>query len=183
MTASRYFYTDPLAAAWMAKHFGMKYQTKDGYAMRVNGDTVYIASVTSHTFTPTPQYEGFVENKSCSATAPTWFDARLSGSGQYFDGGIYLHPDSVPLLLPRDGDMVVVHPNLPDAKPDDPYRHKLKRLGWISFDSEHHNPEEGVYFVGDGPETWAGLIRAREFIQIIQRNGIPFHQPQSEQAP
>jgi hypothetical protein len=23
MTSQRYFYTDPLAAAWMAKHFGM----------------------------------------------------------------------------------------------------------------------------------------------------------------
>ncbi len=24
---SRYFYTDPLAAAWMAKHFGMRFKT------------------------------------------------------------------------------------------------------------------------------------------------------------
>lgn len=25
MTGKRYFYTDPLAAAWMAKHFGMRF--------------------------------------------------------------------------------------------------------------------------------------------------------------
>ena len=29
MTEKRYFYSDPLAAAWMAKHFGMEFDVND----------------------------------------------------------------------------------------------------------------------------------------------------------
>ena len=30
----RFFYTDPLAAAWMAKHFGMRFMTRKGIGSR-----------------------------------------------------------------------------------------------------------------------------------------------------
>lgn len=38
----KYFYTDPLAAAWMAKHFGMKFENGDNFksACEVAGATL-----------------------------------------------------------------------------------------------------------------------------------------------
>ncbi len=35
---TRYFYTDPLAAAWMDKHYGMSFVKADGAFTCVNGD-------------------------------------------------------------------------------------------------------------------------------------------------
>ncbi|WP_020471507.1 hypothetical protein [Zavarzinella formosa] len=34
----RYFYTDPLAAAWMSKHFGMRFVYPNGHSADLNHD-------------------------------------------------------------------------------------------------------------------------------------------------
>ena len=73
--SKRYFYTDPLAAAWMAKQFGMRvvhpYVAASGNPEMWDSDT--------HSF------EGFV--------------SEFPGGSR-----LYLHPDSLPLLEPQIGD-------------------------------------------------------------------------------
>ncbi len=74
----KYFYTDPLAAAWMAKHFRMKFlsdTTKD--------ETPDDAS----------DYE-----------ADTAYEADC-GWGKAKERKYYIHPESLHLLEPKDDDM------------------------------------------------------------------------------
>ena len=40
----RYFYTDPLAAAWMAKHFGLEFLVKQGNGFRRLRDSEYLTA-------------------------------------------------------------------------------------------------------------------------------------------
>lgn len=56
----RHFYTDPLAAAWMAKHFGMVFETSDSgvtissslYTHAPNGHRFYIHPDSLHLLEP-----------------------------------------------------------------------------------------------------------------------------------
>lgn len=79
----RYYYTDPLAAAWMAKHFGMRFSN-----------------------------EGLYDAKSayaCHINASGWsggggpVDIICSDRGRY---KFYIHPDSLPLLQTKEGDQI-----------------------------------------------------------------------------
>lgn len=85
---TRYFYTDPLAAAWMAKHFGMRLSLS-----AFDSDEVKL-------------YNGEVKLL-CNTlvVCSTGFVAGLA------DGKFYIHPDSVKLLEPQEGD-VCEHPML-----------------------------------------------------------------------
>lgn len=40
---TRYYYTDPLAAAWMAKHFGMKFCDKASHSVSADPSLWYMA--------------------------------------------------------------------------------------------------------------------------------------------
>lgn len=90
----RWFYTEPLAAAWMAKHFGMKL-----YAL--------------HTDEQMQEYDIEEGNR-----AFDWFDScvidgwerdveMVSDAVKYIEAAsskIYIHPDSLHLLEPQHGD-------------------------------------------------------------------------------
>jgi hypothetical protein len=81
----RYFYTDPLAAAWMAKQFGMTFQQR---ALVPRG--------------PDGSIDGgdFFE---CHAAWQDWqIDSPLHS--RYF-----INPDSLHLLEPKIGDLVELH--------------------------------------------------------------------------
>ena len=85
---TRYFYTDPLAAAWMTKHFGMK----------VHADVW--------------QADEYCESR---RPVPLWVWARKieQFAKEECRERFYVSPDSLPLLTPRVGDMVTntVHGN------------------------------------------------------------------------
>jgi hypothetical protein len=84
---SRYYYTDPLAAAWMAKHFGMKLEAEyfdDEKAEYELSDDVF----------------DFVhmDYSGCD----TMEDVLEVGGTRK----IYIHPDSLPMLEPAKGDLI-----------------------------------------------------------------------------
>lgn len=108
----RHFYRDPLAAAWMAKHFGMRFS---------GWDAEYVLS---DFFCLDDGYE--ISERECS---------------------YYIHPDSLHLLEPKDGDL----------------------LEW--------DYGAGVvgYKGGCGEGQFGDRVRS-----IIQRNGIPFMWPETE---
>lgn len=114
----RYFYTDPLAAAWMAKHFGMKFWNEQ------------------HEICVIPLV-----------------DAEK-------DGNIYIHPDSMHLLEPRDNDIVT----------------KVKEDGdWYDVGHVYDKQFRDGNPYGD-EQAFEGDER------IIQRNGIAFMWPESEEV-
>lgn len=76
---AKYFYTDPLAAAWMAKHFGMRFTSE-------NRTTLAWDKEFSCFYLPD--------------------DSRAE---QEFNGNHYIHPDSVHLLEPKVGDLFIGH--------------------------------------------------------------------------
>jgi hypothetical protein len=81
----------------------------------------------------------------------------IQSPGGYF----YLHPDSLPLLEPRPGDILV-------------------RAGI----EEHVTMHNLFLFIHRAPDTehlFEGFHEKGGM--IIQRNGLPFHWPQAEQAP
>lgn len=117
----RYFYTDPLAAAWMAKHFGMRFTAWNGKSRAYNEIQVL----------PLIDSENHYQ--------------RL------------VHPDSLPLLEPRESDE--------------------------GFDSDGRQCyfRDGKWFV---PHTVASSADedATLPIAIDKRNGIAFLWPESEAA-
>jgi hypothetical protein len=78
----RYFYTDPLAAAWMAKHFGMKFGIKHNGMIHWN----CIGKI-NEPFEPLQRAEDILDP--ISEPLP-----------------LYIHPDSLHLLKPTVGDVV-----------------------------------------------------------------------------
>lgn len=74
----RYFYTDPLAAAWMAKHHGMRFDLP-----RQSGGSPWDLLIEVCVHRETGAIDGG------SALPP-----------------IYIHPDSLRLLEPIDGDVI-----------------------------------------------------------------------------
>lgn len=84
MTEKLYFYTDPLAAAWMAKHHGLKILgpvIKDGGARGTSNRAM-----------------------------PVWILARcIEAAEKGFSASedrYFIHSDSLPLLEPREGDLL-----------------------------------------------------------------------------
>lgn len=78
----RAFYTDPLAAAWMAKHFGMKFLDSP----RQKYKTCQFRQASAH-----DHYDGTV-----------WAEII-----DHEDVKVYIHPDRLHLLEVRDGDLRV----------------------------------------------------------------------------
>lgn len=75
---TRYFYTDPLAAAWMAKHFRVNFR---------NGDHEMLVLAVS---------DGEV----------TWFVRHSNPPLRYIEEEYYIHPDSLHLLNPQVEDII-----------------------------------------------------------------------------
>jgi hypothetical protein len=137
---TRWFYTDPLAAAWMAKSFGMCFWHPELFGGRKIEPHSTIEQLGS-------------DIDSGSWTASDYSDYLL---------GIqpYIHPDSLHLLEAKPGDVVRV----------------VGRDG--------RNPTEPIsnLYVGKIQHDAIGVVMYPEDIQIIQRNRIAFHWPESEEA-
>ena len=117
----RYYYTDALAAAWMADKYGMIFLSDAGDKISWMGDTAVTTSMFG-TFT-------------C-------------------DGPLYIHPDSLHLLEPKDGDLV-------DGV----------RVGHV------YETDGKTLNVDANGGDWE---MAADCVTILQRNGIPFMRPEVE---
>lgn len=116
---TRYFYTDPLAAAWMAKHFGVNYL----YFSQEDGGCQF--------------YEG------------VGFRMELPNR----NGRFYIQPDSLHLLTAQLGDLCKFR--------------GITAIGEEDFES---------------PQYWEVGERQQGWQEIIRRNGLAFHWPESEEA-
>ncbi|MCE9567638.1 MAG: hypothetical protein K8U57_37025 [Planctomycetes bacterium] len=126
MSQKRYFYTDPLAAAWMAKHFGMEFITKDGLITRC----------------VLPLVDG-LKTGDC----------------------YYIHPGSLHLLEPKNGDLCRTS--------------GFERIGNSGSQYNEYDFTDVAFDFGYGPiieRDGCGYSPT----EIIQRDGKPFHWPQQE---
>jgi hypothetical protein len=122
---TRRFLQDPLAAAWMAKHFGMRFKCLKDVIDGLDGDRALLVL---------PQFVT---------------DCRKSQR-------LFIHPDSLHLLEPQVGDLL---------RGDE---HTIPTIRYV-----------------DEPDTetmGAAASLMRRGFKIIQRNGKPFHWPESEAA-
>lgn len=82
----RYYYTDPLAAAFMAKHFGVKF-------------SAYPLSPRVDAFNIKPYFDKNGDLCFCLISQ--------EGKHQLFHDKLYIHPDSLHLLEPQVGDLTM----------------------------------------------------------------------------
>ena len=135
----KYYYTDVLAAAWMAKHFGMKLQKGVfGYG---EGVTTYL----------------------------TLLDAAGNEAWKY---RYYIHPDSLPLLEPKEGDVVRLNNSIR------PRFNICDDKGKLLLDRKK-NPITTTKFPYHEYIVFNEHFR-EDVMAIIQRNGIPFMWPERE---
>ena len=130
----KHFYKDPLAAAWMAKHFGMeffvRYKRFDGI---VESSKFTFSNIIKYTTDKWPQ---------------TWVN------------GFYIRPDSLHILEPEVGDDL----QFPDYD-------QVKR----------YTDEECVINEHYRTRDWEATASHYGQPKIIQRNGIAFMWPESEE--
>ncbi len=91
MTDKRYYYDDPLAAAWMAKHFGM----------------MFIARADTN-LSMTPHWGIWLKDYDLVCVPDSYTEGK---SGIRF----YIHPDSLSILEPMIGDLVSEDASLEDC--------------------------------------------------------------------
>ena len=121
MTA-RYFYCDPLAAAWMQEHFGMRFVSRDSGKEFEKSLLVF------------------------NAGSPV----ESIRKGQVY----VVHPESLPLLEPKLGDLVFA------GRPDNDLGEILEFGPFVHKEAQAH-------------------LRV---VEIIQRDGKAFHWPESVPA-
>lgn len=126
----RYYYKDALAAAWMAKHFGMKFGLENCGKIEWN----CIGTLDSP-WTPLEDWKDIIDPISAHEK-------------------LYIHPDSLHLLEPQDGDYA---------------ENRAGNLCSLGGGAEIE--------VGEERE----VRRRKNGYKIIQRNGVPFHWPEVEE--
>lgn len=141
---NRWYYTDPLAAAWMAAHHNMRFNTNKigfSYCYKTN-DLI-----------PSPQIDVWEIVRDTFS-----IDAGYGSLEHEIAEKYYIHPDSLHLLEPQDGDIAL------DADGGaGEYRAFSSKWGC---------------FYGCGRDC-EGMDTRLPF-KIIQRNGLAFHWPESE---
>lgn len=157
---TRYFYTDPLAAAWMAKHFGMMFGIKHNGTIHWN-----CIGWADGPFSP------IKETADILCTISNHHD-------------LYVHPDSVHLLEPQVDDAVEFdrwyweRQRRQEAK-DYPYQAHYAKVIKYGRDDKYL----GISSAGIG---WDNTVSENPKFslpfKIIQRNGIPFMSPESEES-
>ncbi len=164
----RYFYTDPLAAAWMAHHFGML------IALRI--------------LPHSPWHEAGDDLSGCidmpADDVATLIRQLLDKRGSdYEPGRYYVHPDSLRLLEPRKGDAVEFDRWFFERRRDPqyagyPYQAHYGRVAPFGSGDQHLGiTSAGVCW--DNTSDDAGFSLP---FKIIQRDGVAFMWPESEGA-
>jgi len=147
----RYFYTDPLAAAWMAKHFGVKVHC--------------------------PVWKGDGVREQSNLPVPLWVFGRIIDATSRKSLGVdrfTVAEESVPVFVPQVGDFVVCR--WPLHK--DHFRRQVH--GWVTTIEENID-ERTVWVRSDNycSADEDAQFDVSE-VQIIQRNGLAFHWPEEE---
>lgn len=152
----RFFYTDPLAAAWMHMEHGFEYRG------------------IHHLFANAHYPEDAISAQDLGDLIESYV---LDGAS---DSKIYVHPDSLHLLEPKPGDAVEFdrwhwdrqrHEDMKNA-PYKPHYGSVIECGkgeWLE-----------VVSAGVGWDTTFGGHPFAMRHKIIQRSGLPFHWPESE---
>jgi hypothetical protein len=131
MSEKRYFYADPLAAAWMARHFGMRFLHHPSGVLE----------------------EVEVMGRTCNyVRVPLW-------------PKFHLHPDSLPVLEPREGDVVSKSPVVYGAA-----------AVIVSQIWTHESGQKWIVFSDGWQSEFPGIT------SILKRDGILFHWPECEAA-
>ena len=129
----RYYYTDPVAAAYMTAHHKIRFKRNDDLREWGRTNSSYSAII---------ELCIDLEDKTPGDGGLMWKTKLFPDEA--FSGKFYIHPDSLPLLEPRVGDIVM------DFRPALIVR------------------EDHLIFHKESP--------------ILQRDGKPFHWPESEAA-
>lgn len=128
----KYYYDDPLAAAWMAKHHGMRFVIEWPKQHKRDPEEVFFSDGVPFT----------------------------RGGSNMVLFHLHLHPDSLPLLEPQEGDFSA-----------DGWEFKTALQWWLKAYCEEGNPDR---------------IDVRRHVKHWKRtairNGIAFHWPKEEQA-
>lgn len=143
----RHYYTDPLAAAWMAKHFGMiygvPYPLTPSREATQTGIEKIICRIDQDNY-----FNGHGYPKSESTILIFKHERNYTEDAR---PPFYIHPDSLHLLEPQDGDLIL---------------------------TTDRGGTKALFFVDE--HTFDFIKRCKTF-NIIQRNGIPFMWPESEE--
>lgn len=157
----RYFYSDPLAAAYMAKHFGMRFQQEHG---GVFADRDFKSFIDNSRGLSDPEnvrlcisFEGKVHVGTSTGSGPIVWAVDRHYSAEHVPDKLYVHPKSLRLLEPKDGD-----------KDEDGYVYHAKLKWWLREDSDGK---------GTGHVFNKGCIS-----QTAKRDGKHFFFPEREDA-
>lgn len=156
--SKRCLYTDPIAAIWMAKHFGMKFSVVEFTGKSSGGKGDYSVRK-EYTLYPSPFC-----NKDGLATCKTDRGGELIGPTSLFRfrNEFFVHADSLPLLEPQAGDLITWEYPAGDFRE----RHSYE----VITDGHNHN-----HFPAD-----AKRLIEETGAQIVMRRGVLFHWPESK---
>jgi hypothetical protein len=165
----RYFYSDPLAAAWMAMHHGMCFET-ERIGFRYCDKTKQLVRDEN------PDTWGIVRDVFDIEAGDYSF--KPNPSSKY-----YIHENSLPLLEPRIKDAVEFDRWFWDRQrfeetKDYPYQ---AHYGVVV---PYGRNDEGLSIITAGM-GWDNISKGEKFtipFKIIQRDGKPFFWPESEDA-
>jgi hypothetical protein len=136
-----YYYTDPLAAAWMAKHFGMRFNC---FSFELIGLIDEFEPTTFVYVTP----ENIAD--ACEQEIKA-----------------YIIPESLDILEPQPGDLMsvgkILYQCIPDIDSTVARSAEIKFLPQLEISRALHCHEKGK-------------------VRVLQRNGIVFMNPESEDA-
>lgn len=149
----RYYYTDPIATAYMGRKFGMQFLGESGEKISF----------------------GVTDN-----SIDWWLTDELDQGIGYVGIRFYIAQNSLPILEPQDGDGVEFdrwqwdrerHEDLKDA----PYQ---PHYALVKIDEKWKH----IFSSGIGWDTVRPDEKFSLPLKIIQRNGIPFMWPEVEEA-
>lgn len=127
----RYYYTDPLAAAWMAKHFGMRFLSD-----RSNDNAPDDAS---------------------DHEADTAYEADC-GWGKAKERKYYIHPDSLHQLEPQVEDLVLLsNINIDDSTEGDI---KQEKIDWTRVFLIERRDKGSFLNITENNRLWDGYFKS-----------------------
>lgn len=163
----KYYYTDPLAAAWLAKHHGMRFCESWGDVWADRDCIIEPKSETHgmagsdmlHKYLSISYYGGILSASYANGRNGELINHRVDPhwKSDHLPDRLYIHPDSLHLLEPQEGDL------------------------WAGRGEDAH---PCVWYITDTEcaEKLKTNGELRQRMICYHRNGIPFMWPESENA-
>lgn len=170
---NKFYYDDPLAAAWMAKHFGMKLLSLHTEQQKIEYDI-------PDEDTDYDWYHG------CVVDGWRKDIEMISDAVEFIEDAsdkIYIHPDSLHLLEPQVSDIIIFN----ETYLGDEIESTVTSLYNIGGKNSRGLIVDSFLINGALNNALAQRTLEKKFfgdpsksLQIIQRNGIAFHWPKEE---